>query len=82
MKNERAGLESSIYLKYHRCQIGYVVLSAIVVVLVITNICTQQLLKKSCEAEVQLKKEKVYVEELYKSLKDDYLDLQEQLHAQ
>lgn len=82
MKNERAGLESSIYLKYHRCQIGCVVLSAIVVVLVITNICTQQLLKKSCEAEVQLKKEKVYIEELYKSLKDDYLDLQEQLHAQ
>ena len=82
MKNERAGLESSIYLKYHRCQIGCVVLSAIVVVLVITNICTQQLLKKSCEAEVQLKKEKVYVEELYKSLKDDYLDLREQLHAQ
>lgn len=82
MKNERAGLESSIYPKYRRCLTGCVVLSAIVVVLVITNICTQQLLKKSCEAEVQLKKEKVYVEELYKSLKDDYLDLQEQLHAQ
>lgn len=82
MKNGRARLESSIYLKYRRFQAGCVVLSAIVVVLVITNLCTQRLLERSCEAEVQLKKEKVYVEELYKSLKDDYLDLQEQLYAQ
>ena len=57
MKNERAGLESSIYLKYHRCQIGCVVLSAIVVVLVITNLCTQQLLERSCEAEQQAEEE-------------------------
>ena len=77
MKNERAGLESSIYLKYHRCQIGCVVLSAIIVVLSITNLYTQHLLKKSCEAEQQSKKDKVYV-----SLKDDYLELQEQLYAE
>lgn len=82
MKNERAGLESSIYPKYRRCLTGCVVLSAIVAILVITNICTQQLLERSCEAEVQLKKDKVYVEELYDSLKDDYLDLQERLYAE
>ena len=82
MKNERAGLESSIYLKYNRCQIGCVVLSAIIVVLSITNLYTQHLLKKSCEAEQQSKKDKVYVEELYDSLKDDYLELQEQLYAE
>ena len=74
--------ESSIYTKYRHTVTCCVFLSTIVVVLVITNNCTQQLLKKSCEAEQQAKKEKVYVEELYKSLKDDYLDLQEQLHAE
>lgn len=74
--------ESSIYTRYRYTVACCVFLSAIVVVLVITNICTQQLLKKSCEAEVQLKKDKVYVEELYDSLKDDYLDLQEQLYAE
>lgn len=82
MKNERARLESSIYQKYHRCQIGCVVLSAIVIVLVITNLYTQRLLEKSGKSERQAKKDKVYIEELYKSLKDDYLDLQEQLYAQ
>lgn len=82
MKNERAKLESSIYLKYRRFQAGCVVLSAIAIMLAITNICTQQLLERSCESERQAKKDKVYIEELYKSLKDDYLDLQEQLYAQ
>lgn len=74
--------ENSVYIKYRRAIAGCTFLSVVAGVLLITNIYTQQLLERSCEAEVQLKKEKVYVEELYKSLKDDYLDLQELLHEQ
>lgn len=74
--------ESSIYTRYRYTVACCVFLFVVIAVLIITNIYMQQLLNKSYETELQLKKDNVYIEELCDSLKDDYLELQEQLYAQ
>lgn len=74
--------ESSIYARYRYTVACCVFLFVVIAVLIITNIYMQQLLNKSYETELQLRKDNVYIEELCDSLKDDYLELQEQLYAQ